>query len=619
MTDETQAGAGTGSWTALPVELRERVEAFNERWKAAQSPEAGDEAARTALAALPGLRDEARAIAAEVQAATAAPSVPAPDIDAEAALDGAVTSAAGAGETGAVEAWLAVPVPAGPRDEAAAVFDDWAVERDGDDDRAGATPAQLARSAPAYTRRLLEVLFPGEGGGDSDEAALMDAVARAYEAGGVEAARKAWREQEAAGIDVALPALWSVKPVERQWLVPMWLPRGRVVLFSGEGGGGKSRAALQLAVALATGAERWIQPIAGKGDHVSRKLFGIRTAADGQPVNVVIATWEDEAEEVARRLWGLGAAGPWNEREPDAGELGKRLHVADLAGAGPLWAPRAGGSGHVSTMGALTGRGRWLRRFCAEKEARLLIVDPLAAAFALNENDRGLVRGFMADWDRWGRESDCAVLLIAHPPKGDADWSGSTDWHAASRAVWTLGLVETDTGEIMTDNHGVPKTGRNGKEQREKAPAPRLSCIKSSYGAIPDPVWLRRCGAGWLADDAEGAGEGYAGAGGGGRDGRENPGTATGGATTKGAAGGGGRRGADAKTRGGGSNGPSGGMALPDGMLRDEADSSTIICSNCEKPLNTADNKGDIRMTVGELHNCPHCNMSFGSAVDHGV
>ena len=480
--------------------LQERIEDFGGRWIAAQAE--GDEGA------LAPLREEGQALAAEVRAAMPERPADGPDVDATAALDEALSAAVGAGdEAAAGDAWRKVPEPAGPRDEAADVLAAWDVERHGDGESKGETPAQLARAAPAYVRRVHECLFPGEAGaGVGEEAALMDAIASAYEEGGVEAARKAWREHEAAGIDVAPADLWAVKPAYRDWLVPRWLPRGRIGLFTGEGGKGKSRAALQLAVALAAGEARWIKAYSNKAERGATRLLGVPIHAanrTGEPVNVAIATWEDESAEVARRVWDLGTAGPWGDAGPDstaAADLGKRLHVAELAGAGPLWAPRAGGSGHVSTMGALTGKGRWLRRFCEEREARLLIVDPLAAAFALNENDRGLVRGFMADWDRWGRDTDCAVLLIGHPPKGkDSDWSGSTDWQAASRVVWTLGIEDTGTGEEILKNDGKP-TGR-----REKAEAPRLACIKSSYGPLPDPVWLRRWGAGWLAADERGA------------------------------------------------------------------------------------------------------------------
>ena len=125
-------------------------------------------------------------------------------------------------------------------------------------------------------------------------------------------------------------------------------------------------------------------------------------------------------------------------------------------------------------------------------EAGLLIVDPLAAAYACNENDRGLVRAFMASWDAWARDTGCTVLLIAHPPKTDAAYSGSTDWHAAARAVWTLRLYDTGTGDA---------TGKGGGK-REPATAPRLQCLKSSYGLPPEPQWLERNGNWRVAQDA---------------------------------------------------------------------------------------------------------------------
>ena len=126
----------------------------------------------------------------------------------------------------------------------------------------------------------------------------------------------------------------------------------------------------------------------------------------------------------------------------------------------------------------------------------------LAAAYACNENDRGLVRAFMASWDAWARDTGCTVLLIAHPPKTDAAYSGSTDWHAAARAVWTLSLYETGTGAA---------TGKGGgKEKREPAKAPRLQCLKSSYGLPPEPQWLERNGNWRVAQDAHAAAQHWA-------------------------------------------------------------------------------------------------------------
>ena len=59
------------------------------------------------------------------------------------------------------------------------------------------------------------------------------------------------------------------------------------------------------------------------------------------------------------------------------------------------------GTAHVQTVAELTAAGRRLRRLCERVGARLLVVDPLAAAYGSDENTRGLVRQYMASWDAW--------------------------------------------------------------------------------------------------------------------------------------------------------------------------------------------------------------------------
>ena len=238
---------------------------------------------------------------------------------------------------------------------------------------------------------------------------------------------------------------WTAEPGPRQWLVECWLPAGRVALLSGQGGAGKSRLALQLAAAMAEKRAEWLP-------------HGLSLAQFGP---AVIATWEDEPDEITRRLRGM--VEPQDRLEA----LKDRLHVLDFAGKGAFWQPVEGGSRHTSTLGELTLAGEWTRAYCETHKARLLVVDPLAAAYACSENDRGLVRAFMTSWDGWARATDCAVLIVSHPAKAaESDYSGSTDWHASARAVWKLGTAETGAG------NGAGKA-------KEKAPAPRLDCLKT--------------------------------------------------------------------------------------------------------------------------------------------
>ena len=294
--------------------------------------------------------------------------------------------------------------------------------------------------------------------------AFLDALSKALWAEGAEAGVRAAFEVFAVGAGAGEPGEeggddWTGAVAERAWLVPQWLPAGRVTMLTGEGGAGKSRLSLQLCAAVAAGAGRpWLDGPCG----------GLRPRVAPSGAVAVFATWEDEPDQVARTLQAMGVA---------AG-VGPRLRY--VAPRGPLWAPDPSGSRHTSTLGVLTPSGRWLRDYARSRGAVLLVLDPRAAAFGLNENDRSLVRAFMADWDTWARGAGCTVVLIAHPPKGEADYSGSTDWHAASRSVWVLGLADTGTGE----------PGAGPRSKRESAPAPRLQCVKSSYARRPAALWV---------------------------------------------------------------------------------------------------------------------------------
>lgn len=232
-------------------------------------------------------------------------------------------------------------------------------------------------------------------------------------------------------------------PKQRQWIIPNWLPRGRVGMLTGEGGRGKSWLALQLTYALTTDGGHWLSP-----SHINSPKMP--PVAGGH--TVLYATWEDEPAEFVRRI---GA---------DKAQAMQNCHVIDLAGAGPLWGVQAGISTH--DRAALLTTGEDLRASAERLKAALLVIDSLAGAYGANENDRGAVREFMASWDAWGRKNDCAVMLIAHPPKNADGYSGSTDWHSASRWRWELVTNEND--------------------------ADFLTCEKASYAEKPDRIQIVR-------------------------------------------------------------------------------------------------------------------------------
>ena len=107
-------------------------------------------------------------------------------------------------------------------------------------------------------------------------------------------------------------------------------------------------------------------------------------------------------------------------------------------------------------------------RLAAEQHnARLLVVDTLGVAYGASEIDRAQVGAFFADWAAWADEHDCAVLLIAHPPKtAGVTYSGSTGILGGVRAMWTL---ETVSGGNAAATAAL----------RETAPASRPTPIAS--------------------------------------------------------------------------------------------------------------------------------------------
>ena len=287
---------------------------------------------------------------------------------------------------------------------------------------------------------------------------------------------------------------------KRRWLVPGWIRAGRLSMLTGKGGTGKSFLALGMAAMAggAAAAEVPDNPILPKPKHVGTQPPRITAGC------VVYLSWEDEDEEARRRLDDIEKAYGLEPRQ-----LGKSVKYLYAAHLGPLWAPGEKGNQHVLTLATLTASGQRVRAYCQAVGAKLLILDPVAAVFASDENHRGLVRAFAASWDAWAQQTGCAVLLIAHPPKDTANpYSGSSGWQAAVRSLLTIEFADADgfTGP-------EPDRWKDRKRLPKKPRGPRLACHKSSYGPIPAPLWLERhdkehpgrppedCGGAWFVAD----------------------------------------------------------------------------------------------------------------------
>ena len=295
---------------------------------------------------------------------------------------------------------------------------------------------------------------------------------------------------------------WSVEPEARRWLVDGLIPAGRVSAVYGAGEVGKSRFLLQLAIAV-------IRDVDGPMLPTDPTSTGTATAAVAPMVQThgraVLLTWEDEVDEVRRRLRLATNAGAV-PKDVTRSALEDRLQVIDMrAIGGPLWAPRADGTRHTSTEGEWTEAGRRLLALMERDRPALVTIDPVAAAYACSEVDRALVRRFVSSLDAHAEACGTTVILAGHPPKGDSAFSGSTDWRNAVRGMVTLGAVPTSYKHPKK-----PDTNKAGPVS-----APSLTREKSSYGPHRDPIWLRSHWAGpdethrpalaWFATDERAA------------------------------------------------------------------------------------------------------------------
>ena len=206
----------------------------------------------------------------------------------------------------------------------------------------------------------------------------------------------------------------------RTWLVENLIPLGLVGVLNGPGDAGKSTLALQLAYELA------------KNPGTEFDFAGYaRGSFEDRPRRTAVACYEDDLEEVDRRLYRINSL---SDKVPP--DRANRLRVIPrMSRHGPLWAADGQAAG-----GPTVAWNRILHAAAAFK-ADLLILDPLAALYLDNENDRGRVRRFMDSLNAWARDNRCTVLLVAHPSKSAQDateLSGNTDWRGSAR--FSLGL-----------------------------------------------------------------------------------------------------------------------------------------------------------------------------------
>ncbi len=209
-------------------------------------------------------------------------------------------------------------------------------------------------------------------------------------------------------VDFVCPAEWHGLPLpEREWWLEDLVPMRQVTIVNGDGGVGKSLAALQLAAAGALQCE----------------TLGMRP----MPGRVMYVGAEDEADEFHRRLADIVDA--HHRQLSDLGDF-RLLPLADRDAL--LSVPDK--SGVMQPTALWTAFADAARDF----QPKLIVLDTSADLFGGDEIKRGQVRQFIAMLRKLAMEIDAAIILLSHPSvsgmQSGTGSSGSTAWNNSVRS-----------------------------------------------------------------------------------------------------------------------------------------------------------------------------------------
>ena len=195
---------------------------------------------------------------------------------------------------------------------------------------------------------------------------------------------------------------------ERRWLVKDRLPAGDVSILLGDGGTGKPLIALQLATAMARGAQDWLGAVI-------------------EPGPVLMYSGEENEDEIRRRIERIAELGGFTLSE--LANLHLHFPALDKVILGvPTPADRI----------APTPEFLALKQTIETVRPALLIVDSVAATYGGNQNSRTQTRSFISMFRAPAHTYGLTILLLDHPSMAGLNSGegrgGSVDWQNACRA-----------------------------------------------------------------------------------------------------------------------------------------------------------------------------------------
>lgn len=241
------------------------------------------------------------------------------------------------------------------------------------------------------------------------------------------------------------PIDWPDGPIPKTpWVVNHLIPGVDVTTLGGDGGSGKTMAALQLSAALARGAPDWL------GHAIN-------------PGPVVFLSVEEPQDEIRRRIARIAYRQGFERGDLENLHFWFPSNLGDCTFATP---------GHGGVMQA-TPLFRQIEAAVFELKPSLVVLDNVAAVFAGNQNDRVMVRTFVNLFRGMARASGAAILLLDHPSlsglTNGTGRGGNMDWRNSVRAALVMEAVE---GDDQARRGGV------------------LKCVKSNYAPLAAPINL---------------------------------------------------------------------------------------------------------------------------------
>ena len=290
--------------------------------------------------------------------------------------------------------------------------------------------------------------------------------------------------------------LHKVEVTDRRWMAYPFLPESEVTLLTGQGGAGKSFLLLQIGGLFAAGytdAELTQKELVGSNPY--HYFIQPQLTPDWcEPQSVVYASYEDDMSEIRRRMNTLYNRFDWFTEKQSV--IFDNFHPVSMRAAGCVWGPEIGK--HFQTRSQPTSAADQLKSFCKDKKAKLLMIDPLSAAFYGDENNKAEVYAFVHSWAEWGEANGTAVLISGHLPKSResrrSGYSGTAAWEGAVRSLFTLDrfdMNENEDGEREKEgNKNLPRRWYLAIKGIKGNYAPtdkvEIPVIRGKYGSIED-------------------------------------------------------------------------------------------------------------------------------------